>query len=269
MQTKATIDLSGFNQLLTKLDGVFVAYGDETIFPKTIKHQAGLLAMEVSKQLGPKTKERGDKKIEFEQQQTYAEVTPTKFEGSRKGIKGPLQWMFGVKKLDYLVGIEPKNDLAGFNTQDLMRGKKADRGVKWMEVGLLGKQRLMRLNRGIVDRGMIKKIVALKSKRVGRMRATFAYAAKMCGISKVQGWVSRHFDDVSSDGAAIFDQSNLNRKPNPEIAFGGRAPGLHQFAPMIEKAVKVRSAKLADRIALIVREISKRGRTGKNVRVEE
>ena len=269
MNESSAVDLTGFNQLIRDLEDSLVGYGEKSDLQKTLKTEAGLLAAEISNQLGPRKKADGERNIFNDAKRSFAEITvPEVFTGSQAGI-GPIRWLFGSEKLNYLVGALKEDIQPRLSKSRMREAQKKQRGVKWFEISrsIRGRrQRHVLIDRTIVAKGRIAEFVRMASKRVGRMRATFAYAAAMCGVKNIPQWVKIHFDDVTAEGRAIFDQSKLSDKKNPQIVFGGRAPGLHNFSEPIERAIHVRTMKVADKIAKIIQAYSNRQASGQSIR---
>lgn len=265
MSATVTIDTTGLNQLLNVLHDSMIAYGDKGSFRDLMRDQAGLLAKDISIRLGPKTQAKGVATLGKEVGKAFAEITVPVFPVAQRGNgKGPLEFLFATKKkVNYLVGVDGASTItAGMDAAALSRQSRRNRGVKWQAVGRRGKQFVVKLNRYLVQRGRRAQLVNLLKNRVGRMRATFAYAAHALGRTDTPGWVSRHFSTVRSEGRAIFDMGKLKDKNDPQIVFGSTAPGIQNFAEMIETSVAARSRKIADRTAAIIKAIGKKSGPG-------
>lgn len=265
MNATATIDTTGLNARLGELHEAMLAYGEDKPFRSLLRDQAGILAKEISVQLGPKTQAKGAQKIVKAVSAAFVEVTVPAFpQAKRGGRNGPLQFLFATKAAGgYLVGAKGSDFVTSTLSADqLIRQSRRPRGVKWVQSGYRGgrksNQMLIHLNRMLVQRGRKAELLRRLKDRIGRMRATFAYAAHALGRTDTPGWVSRHFSDVRSAGRAIFDMGKLKDKNNPEIAFGSRAPGIDNFAGVIDDALALRSRKVADRTAAILKAIGRR-----------
>lgn len=264
MNATVEINATGLNQLIGELQDAMIAYGDEADFRKLMRDQAGILAKEISLKLGPKTQAAGEKKLESVIGKAFTEITVPVFPQSKRGGgKGPLQFMFASSDPNYLVGVDGKATITStMSAAELAKQSRRSMGVKWEVVGRRGKQRVVKLNRYLVQLGRKNQLLDALKNRIGRMRATFAYAAAALGRKDTPGWVSRHFSAVRSEGRAIFDMAKLKDKDQPQIVFGSRVPGIENFADMVQEAVDNRSRKVAERAAGIIKAIGRRDNQG-------
>ena len=263
-----TVEIAGLNQLIYELNDALIGYGDDGDLRKIMREQAGLLAHEISVKLGPKTQAAGMTKLDKEIGKAFAEITVPVFPQAKRGNgKGPLEFLFATsKKVNYLVGVDGASTVTSrMSAAELARQSRRNRGVKWQEVGRRGKQFVIKLNRYIVQAGRKAQLAKLLKNRIGRMRATFAYAAHTLGRKGTPAWVSRHFSAVRSEGKAIFDMSKLKDKGAPIIEFGSRAPGIGNFDLVINDAVATRSMKVAARIRRVIGAYARQQRGGQPI----
>lgn len=270
MNPTVMIDLSGLNGQLLALQDALVGAGQDGDLSTVIKGEGRLLAMEVSTQLGPKEKARGEAKVYQAVKQTFAPGPETVFEASKRNGRGGdsgLTWLYAGP--DFLVGVPMENlqpGLSATQAREQQRGlNQKVSGNAWTKIGRRGKQAVMKWNRIILNRAAFDRLVRDKNTRVGRMRATFAYAAHLLGQSRIPGWISRHFDKVAADGAALYDATKLNDRTAPALAFGSRVPGIENFQEQIDRAVDNRFAKLTVRIAGLIQNYSADWKAGRKI----
>lgn len=257
MTPTATIDLSGLNGLIYDFQDALIGAGEDGDLPKTVKDQGRLLAWEASTQLGPKKESRGEAKVLADVKQTFAPGPVEVFEFSkRQGAGGDsgLTWLYSGP--DFLVGV-PQENLQPAMSATTMRSKQRElneqvKGKAWTQIGKRGKQVVMKWNRIVVKRSAFESLLKMKNKRVGRMRATFAYAAHRLGMDRIPRWISRHFETVAADGAAIYNDAKLNDRTAPSIEFGSSVPGIENFTEQINNAVDRRFHLLTAKIQNII-----------------
>jgi hypothetical protein len=266
----SSIELTMFNARIAELQEALVGAGEDGDLSTSIKGEGRLLAWEISTELGPRKKENGEHKVYLDAKKTFfPEPTKTFPENKRNGKGGDsgLSWLYAGP--DFIVGVPQENFQMGISESAMRDQHKslAEKvsGKAWSKIGKRGKQSVMKLNRIIVKREAFNRFIKSKQTRVGRMRATFAYAAYMLGQTRIPAWVSRHFDKVSADGRAIYDQSKLNDKVSPSLTFGSGAPGIENFEPMIESAVETRLHKLTAKIQDIIHGYSKDWMAGRKI----
>jgi hypothetical protein len=85
--------------------------------------------------------------------------------------------------------------------------------------------------------------------RVGRWKATWAYAAGLAG-SKFPQWISRHFPTLGN--LTVADIHGLDDPVYPVVTFGSRAPGGRRTVQRIQAAVNFRAQAMRRRIKLIL-----------------
>jgi hypothetical protein len=270
MNTFAVIDLSGLNSQFQALQDALIGAGQDGDLQTIVKDEGRLLSWEISKQLGPQEKARGEAKVYQDAKRTYAPGPLQAFpQSKRNGASGDsgLTWLYAGPT--FLVGAEMENIQPNLSAtamrKDQATNKKRITGKAWLDIGRRGKQAVLKWNRVIVTRGAFDSFVRSKEERVGRMRATFAYAAHMLGHSRIPGWISRHFQKVSTDGRAIYDASKLQNKVAPSLQFGSGAPGIDNFTDMIVNGVERRSHLMSAKIAGIIAGYSADWRSGRRI----
>lgn len=258
MITIDSISLDRFNGQIALLQEALVGAGGDGDLHTIVKNVGADLAMTISDSLGPKSKKSGESYIRGDVRTVFSDGPNQIFPVKQRG-KGSMVWLFA--KSDILSGVEKENFMPGLSESGMsktLRDRQVSRvGVsaettrkgamqKRTLIGSRGKQKVYRINRILVQRGRTESLAkAIASKRSGRLRATFAYAAHMLGRTRISPWIRDKFSSVAADGAAIFDQSKLNDKAAPMLSFGGSAPGLiENFEGLVLEAID----KAADRL---------------------
>jgi hypothetical protein len=255
---KTEVDLRGLNSFNSQLLGVLIGSGQGGDARRFIATEAGQLAWDISKQLGPRTVADGKRKIENSARQVFFPITVPVFGGVKRG-GNDMQWLFASSKMDYLVGAASEDvqaNLQGKEMQDAFRRANRQRGPRWAELGKRGKQRLMQIQRIIVSPGALKGLITDTSKLVGTLRASFAYTASLLVPSKpIPQWISKHFGSAAN-GRAIYRASDLGNATNPSLTFGSSAKGVQSNPYIVDKiarAVERRKYILRDKIKKVVK----------------
>lgn len=259
------IDLSRLNGQLQMLQDALVGAGQPGDMQIIVKDEARLLAMEISNSLGPSSKEIGERRIRSDMKSVFMDMPPFQFQGNKTG-QGSIHWLVATPKKLFGVGLddyEPNLSISGM--KDRLREHQVIRvGVsaqvtrqglrkKQTYLGQRGKQRMVQINRIMVPRGQTAALAKdIADKKVGRLRATFAYAANLLGQTRIPAWIKKHFETVAANGRAIFDGSKLNDKQAPTIVFGSAAPGIENFEGIVLEAIDRRESKLYTRISGII-----------------
>jgi hypothetical protein len=244
MFTLETIDISGLGRSLNGLSNALVGTGQTGALAMLVRTEVRQLAWEISNELGPKTLEKASAKMEKDLKKVFHPAANSRtgeayelFEGKQAG-NGDTRWLYAGP--NFLVGISPDDYVPGLSADQMQtiynNLRHTDRGIAWPQKGIRGKQHVIILNRLLVAKQRFKEFLKLKINRLGRLRAIFAYSAFLLGHRNIPAWIKKHFDSVSADGRAIFDVSKLSG-PNPEITFGGSAPGV-QSNPHIQKKIQ-------------------------------
>jgi hypothetical protein len=266
-----SFDLSGMNRLLGAIQGALIFNGEEADARVLTKQEARLLAWEISRKLGPKNQAKAKKGIERDVKKQFAALPSNAFDDEKAGGNIGVRWLYagpnylvGVSNGDYFPDAQPSAMEAIYNANG--RGN-SDRGQKRFVIDAKrGRQTVSIVNRIMVKRARLNGFISRLVGRVGRMRATFAYTANILGQKRIPGWVARHFQSVSADGKAIFNQEHLNHPTAPYIEFGSRAPGIHHFEEAIEEAIRIRERRMAKRLRLILEGYAKDHAAGQSPR---
>jgi len=266
MVTLASIDLSGFNGLIAMTQEALIGAGQDGDLQTIVKNVGADLAMEISNSLGPRSKEVGEATIRKDLRTLFQELPPHVFSGTRSGA-GNMVWLtaspnrlWGVEMDDY------QPSASESDMRDSMRANPSQRvgisskfyrpgrQMKQKVLGQHGRQGVIQINRIMVERGRIDALSKdIAAKRVGRLRAMFAYAAHMLGRKRIPGWIKSKFESVRADGTAIFDQTKLQNKSAPILTFGASAPGLiENFEERIFGSVERASSKLYNTISALI-----------------
>lgn len=256
----ASIDLSRFNGNIAMIQEALIGAGGDGDLQILVANAGAELAMTISDSLGPKSKPAAEAYVRQDVRSVFQDGPNQIFPIDQRG-SGDMTWLFA--KSDMLFGVLTENfqpSLSESGMQSTLRNRQLNRVGVSSEVsrsgvikartilGQRGKQRVVRLNRILVQRGRTASLAkSITNKRVGRLRATFAYAAHQLGRERIQKWIKDKFDQVSEDGSAIFNPMKLQNKEAPTLEFGGRAPGLiENFEGKILEAVDKASDRLAN-----------------------
>lgn len=272
----ATIDIRGLDAMMKGLQNALVGSGQDGDIHLLLKSEARALATKCSELCGPKTQERGRKRIEAAAKKVFHPMMNSKTGEPWSLFKGPqadgngTRWLYagptflaGVAKEDY------RPDLDAVSMRQILRQDNSGLGRKaWQDMGeqvtgiftrkskyqaSRGKQHVMILRRIAVKPAKFNALVRDLGQRVGRMRATFAYTAAQYG-AKFPKWISDHFNSVKADGRAVFNDTKMQDPVAPAIEFGSTAPGITEpfFAGQINAAVKAREHILAEKLKKVL-----------------
>jgi len=241
MEIHGHIDMTGWNRFKDALILSLVGTGQDGDFHKVVKSQAGLLAWEISAQIGPSTKQKGQAKVNRDVAKEFSPGPDRAFDQSKRKPKHGetgITWLYAGPS--FLVGVrdadlEPQMETGEMKKKlDAARAANFPRGKAWVGLGKRGRQHVQLHNRTIVSKDRYFALVKAVSDRIGRLRATFASAAEHLGKRNIPKWIKDLFPSVRSDGAAIFEFSGS--ADNFNLAFGSRAPGV-MSNPTIQKKI--------------------------------
>ncbi len=262
-------DLSGLNNLVSALNGALIGTGSgDGDLHRLLKIEAGQLAWEISKQVGPKKKETLEKAVEREAKQfiTSKPVFSNLEPDQQYSSTGDFTWLAAGPS--FLLGINDEDNQVGASADDALqfiragqrsggRGKAYlpitnGQGAHWMRGG----QHLMRLNRTRVSSAAYSGAIRKIKDKFGQLRASFAYtASKLIPGKAIPEWVSRHFA-TRAGGKALFNDSGLTSQLEPFIEFGSTAPGVEtnsRTVAAIANAVETRKYITRSKLEKILR----------------
>ena len=266
-ELKTEIDLTGLTKFNSQLFGALLGTGQGGIGDahQFVKTEAGQLAWDISNQFGPKTKAQGDKKIDADARKVFFTLQSKSggdvpvWTGAKAG-SGDIQWLFASPNRKYIVGadrddVHPRMGVAGM--KEISKRASRDRGPRWKDTGTKrGNYRVMLINRLIVSGTSFARFVREQSKKVGLLRASFAYAAsKLVTSKRIPQWISNHFGSKAL-GRAIFDPDKLNHPTFPSVAFGSTAKGVVSNPYIVDKiarAVEKRKHLAASKIKKVIK----------------
>jgi hypothetical protein len=245
-----------------------------------VKNVGADLAMTISNSLGPKSKQKGESYIRRDAKSVFMDRPSQVIQEPKRGLKDMIWFMATPKNV---LGVEKQNwqmsiGVGGMQTVMRTTRKSFRVGVSSSvsrvgarpfatKLGTRGRQSVRRVERIVVQRGNVGDYVeAISKNRVGRLRATFAYTASMLGKTRISPWIKDKFASVSSDGAAIFDQSKLNDNVAPSLSFGGSAPGLiENFEGMVLEAIDRAADQLYQVTSAIIHGYAKDYESGRKI----
>lgn len=235
----ADIDLAGLTKFNSQLFGALLGTGQggEGDVHRFIKSEAGQLAWDISNAIGPKTKNKGIAAIARDVRKVFFGITVPVFPRPQQG-QGDIQWLFASSKMNYLVGAHREDVLPGIGQsamKEAMKSASRERGPSWKDTGVnRGKQHVILISRIVTAPAKLAALVKEQSRKVGQLRASFAYtASKLVPGKRIPGWVSAHFS-TKANGRAIYNEARL-AGPNPVIEFGSTAKGVNSNPYLVQK----------------------------------
>jgi hypothetical protein len=266
MSEVTAVDLTGLNRFVSELFGALLGAGKggEGDAQQFVKVQAGLLAQEISRELGPKTLEGAEKRIELDVRK-FMSVKPDYSnlnDDLRLSKQSDWTWLSAGPR--FLLGIDDldlKEKVSAGEALRLLRAEQTDiphgRGNAYIEKGMRGKQHVLRLNRIKVSKMAFAGMVQAIKREAGLLRASFAWTAQrlLQHAKAPPQWVSRHFD-TQAGGRALFNISAINHPTSPSIEFGSTAKGVVDnpiVAGKIAHAVERRKAVMASTLGKVIK----------------
>ena len=247
-----------------------------------LKTEAGLLAWEISEQLGPRTLPEGKANVEKDVSKVFFPIDENVpyFTGSKMGKQEDLQWLFAYggkpagKEASFLVGAAPEDIITDRATdlRDIFYRANRDRGPAWQDLGeriptevgktrryksWRGRQHAIKINRVVVSRAAYDRLVRIVQAKLGELRASFARTAEAFNARKrIPVWVTDKIGETTWNGKSIFNDAGLNHPTEPFIEFGSRAKGVESnpiIAEKIHAAFVRRSYIIADKVKKLAR----------------
>ena len=260
----ADVDIRGFSRFVEGLQHALIGTGQTGDLMAVVKSEVRQLAWEISRQIGYRDLESGKKGIASDVGKVFRPGPFNSFllDSSRQSKAQPYRILTATSRYLVVVNEEDASQPelgAEFMQRALRANQKAGypRGNAWTNLGRVRgnpKQHVMYLNRILVTRERYAALVDRLGKRLGRLQATFAYAAAQLGFTKVPAWISKHFASVKADGAAVF-RFRMEGQGVSAIEFGSRARGVTSNAHIVEKihkSVERRKAIALDKIRKIL-----------------
>lgn len=262
----ATVDTSVLNARLLELQDALVASGGNGDLSQVVADEARLLAWEIARQVGPRSVSSGTKKITRDVKRAYAAENPKFLEGKKRdGEK--FDWV--VATSEALVGFAKSDVRTGDSSSTLTEQMAADlkqhQGGN-IRLGKRGKQQVIRRNKVLISKPSLTGLIKLRSQRIGRLKASFAYTAAQLGQQRIPRWVSVHFDSLRSEGVAIYQGDKLRDPQSPQIVFGSGAYAVGKHATTVAGAVITRAEKMAAKIQDIIHGYSQDWMAGRKIR---
>lgn len=263
------IDVSGVAELMRGIQNALVGIGGDGDATKLVRSESRLLAQEISQELGPRTVDKGIRKIKRDVGKHMA--APMIFQDTSK-INGTndIDWLSAGK--NFLTGTAKANNLLSADVDTAYAALRADqqskpegRGLRYGILGKRGRKTVTTIDRLVVSKGVFKALIERLSQRVGRRRATFAETADKLepDKSKAPAWVKKHFG--TQDDRTMLNPAGLSNAADPVVEFGSSAPGITDAvsADFIRKAVKVREKKMLKKLDLILSGYAHQANAGK------
>jgi hypothetical protein len=141
---------------------------------------------------------------------------------------GPV-FLLGIDQDDLQIGLSGSDALAvlRYEQKSLPQNVRLPRGQTYLDIGMRGRQRVMKLNRIKITPAAFSGMVRAISKRVGILKASFAWSAQklLRHVKAPPKWVLPNMAN-QAQGRAIFNDAGLDDQTSPWIEFGSRAPGV-------------------------------------------
>jgi hypothetical protein len=253
----ATVDTSGLQFLLRGLQNALIGSGGDV--SHIVRDESKLLAVEISKRVGPrdraKTGERIDKSVrsrfaELGEEQNNFEDNPGK-EGHAfvKWYRCDENFLFGVARdLDMRHG-DPETLAKAYFDSKTVQGRMR---LIFSFHHPRQKQRVAITMKILTSKAVLRQTVAVVKKGIGRLKASWFATAKKIDPSLVgPEWVERHLKNNTTP-RAITELGGLQNNESPSVEFGSKAAGAAKFSRVTEFAVKVRKEKVKARLALVL-----------------
>lgn len=243
-----------FSADLHSLSKTMYGYKEQLAIPEqqVVEDQTRLAAQEIIHQSPPIKKlktalriERAGRKLLF-----HTLPTPNMVGVGKKSRSGGLLWLYASKR--FLVGVAARE----FYDQGMSMGAKAVAAVirekgtsklasrKWISMGHRGKQKVMLINRPIVQDQKLEQGIKIVQSSIGGLKGSWVAAAKQAGVmlKDVRAWVKKH--ENRKDIARGSRNFNANDK---SITLTSRARGVDSVRSRsaIEKAMHKRALKSA------------------------
>ena len=246
-----------------------------------LKTEAGLLAWEISEQLGPRTLPEGKAKVEKDVSKVFFPIDENVpyFTGSKMGKQEDLQWLFAYggkpagKEASFLVGAAPEDIITDRATdlRDIFYRANRDRGPAWQDLGeriptevgktrryksWRGRQHAIKINRVVVSRAAYDRLVRIVQAKLGELRASFARTAEAFNARKrIPVWVTDKIGETTWNGKSIFNDAGLNHPTEPFIEFGSRAKGV-ESNPLVRDRIHAAFVKRSFALAKKVKDLA-------------
>ena len=253
----AEYDVRRLTNLLSTMKGFLLGNGATPgECQDLLRVQAGLLAWEISKQVGPATLPEGRKKVERDMRNVFFPLKPSVAApfADKQGNQSDFLWLFAYKKGDasFLVGADTDDVLGNSGDMRAAFYKEGNRrrGPAWQDLGeriistpglrarfkpWRNRQHALKLNRVVVTPQAYNNFKKTIMDKLGQLRASFAATTVALGLQKrVPAWVEKQIGPVKANGKSIFNGSAMNHPTNPSIEFGSRAIGVVSNPVVVE-----------------------------------
>ena len=276
---KTEIDLRGLNKFNAQLLGALIGTGQggEGDAQRFIRAEAGQLAWEISRQLGPKSQDSAAKRLTWEMKRhlSVKPVTTNLDAEQQYSSTADFTWLYAGK--NFVAGINDEDNQVRASADEakefLRVGQSSpDRGDAWQVLGHRGQSKatggggrisVLRLNRVRVSKSAFAAVKKQLSARIGVLRASFAYTAALFVPSKpIPQWIKKHFSTRANGRTILTAQLQGDR---PTITFGSRSPGVVSnpyITDKIARAVEQRKHITAAKIKKIVKGYAYNWNTG-------
>lgn len=172
-------------------------------FPQALKKQAGLLKQDLWKGAPPANRNKATTKAEKDVKARFFPKPLKVFSTQKQRGKNGMVWLYahpnalpGVKQEDYRPELGLSDVISMLNNENLRR-----KGAKWQDLGRIAKskgkeqgkgQHAMYLNRVVIGRGVLGKLVRYVRNRFGLQKAAWAVEIEKFGGKRPPQWVAKH-----------------------------------------------------------------------------
>jgi len=228
-------------------------------FPEALKKQAGLLKQDLWKGAPPSDRNRATKKAQKSVGARFYPKPKKVFSTQKQRGKNGMIWMYAhpkalptVKQEDYRPELGLSDAISILNTENLRR-----KGLKWVDKGRINKgkseQHAMFLNRIVISKGVIGKLLRYVRDRFGRQKAAWAKGYEQFGIKRPPQWVARHLATAKGN-----NQIHLTGdKPFIRIISQSRGVESARSISNVRRSIKKRAASMQADMKLYLAGIKK------------
>lgn len=259
----ASIDTRGLQFVINGMQNALLGTGGDC--STILKDESRLLALEISKRMGPKDRSKTNARIDKSVRSVFLGLdADTDFEGhsGKEGNSG-VKWYSSDK--DFLFGVARDSDMRHADPQTMANiyyHAKTVAGKKRIVVDFKNPHQHQRISistRIITSKSVLRKTITIVQKSVGKLKASwFADAMKIDPQASLvpPNWIAQHIRGNETT-KSITDLSAANSPDSPAIGFGSRAAGVKSFERPIQYAVSLRREKVSARLRLVLSGYSK------------
>lgn len=228
-----------------------------------VQDESRLLALRISKTVGPKDRKKTADRIEKSVRSRFQELrADSGFEDNtgKEGHSG-VKWYRCDK--NFLFGVARDSDMRHADPQtlaDIYYKAKTVQGKTRLVLDFKHprkNQRVAITTKILVSKSGLAKAVKIVQQAIGKLKASWFATAKQIEPSLMAPeWINRHIKG-NRTSKSITELQGLAHTEAPSITFGSKAVGVTKFDRAIQFAVKLRAESVAKRIQLVLSGYSK------------